>query len=213
MVVKTLFVSDKVVEHLYSRSIADRYKDVDLIIGCGDLPYYYLEFLLDMLNIPLLYVHGNHDPEKEFLSDGTAITGPNGGLNLHGASYYENKLLVAGLEGSLRYRQGMFQYSQTEMWFHVWQLVPRLLINKLRYGRYLDVLVAHSPPFGIHNGDDRVHIGFKAFLWLMRVFKPRYLVHGHQHVYSPNEVTETQYLETKVVNIYPYKILDIEVPS
>ena len=208
---KILFVSDKVVEHLYSPHITERHKDVDLIVGCGDLPYYYLEFLLTMLNIPLLYVHGNHDPEQEYLADGTAVSGPNGGVNLHRTTLYEEKLLLAGLEGSVRYREGLFQYTQSEMWFNVFRLIPRLLINKLRYGRYLDIFVAHSPPYGIHNGEDRVHIGFKAFLWLMQVFKPRYMVHGHQHIYSPTEITETQYLETKVINIYPYKILDIEV--
>ena len=210
---KILFVSDKVVEHLYNPNITQRHDDIDLIVGCGDLPYYYLEFLLTVLNIPLLYVHGNHDPEKEYLADGTAVTGPSGGSNLHRTSLYEKKLLLAGLEGSVRYREGLFQYTQYEMWLNVIQLIPQLLINKLRYGRYLDIFVAHSPPYGIHNGEDRVHIGFKAFLWLMQVFKPRYMVHGHQHIYSSTEITETQYLETKVINIYPYKILDIEVPA
>ena len=210
---KILFVSDKVVERLYSPSIAERHRDVELIVGCGDLPYYYLEFILSMLNVPLLYVHGNHDPEKEYLSDGTAITGPGGGLNLHCQVQKEKGLLLAGLEGSIRYKDGRFQHTQREMWFNVFYLIPRLMMNKLIYGRYLDILVAHSPPYGIHNGDDRIHAGFKAFLWFMRVFKPRYLIHGHRHIYNMNEVTETQYLETKVVNIYPYKILDVEVPA
>jgi Icc-related predicted phosphoesterase len=208
--VKALFVSDKVVAHLYTPNITQRYADIDLIVGCGDLPYYYLEFLLTMLNKPLFYVHGNHDPEKEYLSDGTAITGPNGGINLHGTIYQEENLLFAGLEGCIRYRKGLFQYSQQEMWFNVFSLIPKLLINKMRYGRYLDILVTHSPPLGIHNGEDRVHTGFEAFLWLMKVFKPRYLVHGHQHIYSPTETTETDYMETKVVNIYHYKILNLE---
>ncbi len=159
-------------------------------------------------------MHGNHDPEREYLSDGTTTTGPLGGVNLHCHTYKEKKLLLAGLEGSIRYRPGQFQYSQREMWENLlFHLVPRLLINKVRYGRYLDILVAHSPPFGIHNGDDHVHLGFKAFLWLMKVFKPQYLVHGHRHVYNPNEITETQFSETKVINIYPYKILDIEAPA
>ena len=157
MVVKTLLVSDKVVEHLYSPKIAERHKDIDLIIGCGDLPYYYLEFLLSVLNKPLLYVHGNHDPAKEYLADGTAISGPSGGINLHGITCHEKNLLLAGLEGSVRYRKGLFQYSQSEMWWNVYKLVPRLLINKLRYGRYLDILVAHSPPFG--EGSSRLHFG------------------------------------------------------
>jgi hypothetical protein len=48
-------------------------------------------------------------------------------------------------------------------------------------------------------------------MWFMRIFKPRYMVHGHRHVYNPNEITQTQYLDTKVINIYPYKVVNIEV--
>lgn len=211
---KVLFVSDKVVEHIYSPSIAQRYQDVKLVIGCGDLPYYYLEYIQSVLNVSLVYVHGNHDPEREYLSDGSMVSGPMGGVNLHNRTYKEHGLLIAGLEGSIRYREGLFQYSQHEMWLNVlFHMVPRFLMNKLRYGRYVDILVAHSPPYGIHNGDDRIHVGFNAFLWLMKVFKPRYLVHGHRHVYNPSEITETQYLDTCVLNIYPYKVMDIEVPE
>lgn len=210
---KTLFVSDKVVGHIYNPSVTERYNDIDLAVGCGDLPYYYLEYIQSILNVSLIYVHGNHDPEHEYLADGSAITGPLGGINLHCQTHKANNLLLAGLEGSIRYRQGAFQYSQREMWRNaILHLAPRLLINKLRYGRYLDILIAHSPPYGIHNGEDRVHVGFKAFLWVMQTFKPKYLVHGHRHVYNPSEVTETQYFETKVINIYPYKLLDIEAP-
>ncbi|MCB0164126.1 MAG: metallophosphoesterase family protein [Anaerolineae bacterium] len=211
---KILFISDKVVEHIYSPAAADKYRGVDLAVGCGDLPYYYLEYIQTVLNVSLVYVHGNHDPEQEYLSDGSVVTGPQGGVNLHCKTYNANNLLMAGLEGSIRYRQGSFQYSQQEMWSNAFlHLVPRLLINKLQYGRYLDVLVTHSPPFGIHNGDDRVHIGFKSFLWLMRTFKPQYLIHGHRHIYNPAEIIETQFHETKVINIYPYRVLDIEVPT
>ena len=210
---KILFISDKVVERLYSPKIAERHKDIDLIIGCGDLPYYYLEFIVCMLNVPLLYVHGNHDPEKEYLPDGAAITSPGGGINLHCTTHIEKNLLLVGLEGSIRYKRGKFQYTQREMWFNVFSLIPQLLFNRLRHGRYLDILVAHSPPYGIHNGEDRTHIGFEAFLWLMKVFKPRYLIHGHRHIYNPCETTETQFMDTKVINIYPFKILEIEAPS
>ncbi len=209
---KVLFVSDKVVEHIYSPSVVNHYAGVELVIGCGDLPYYYLEYIQSLLNVSLTYVHGNHDPEREYLSDGSVVTGPLGGLNLHGHSYKVKNLLLAGLEGSIRYREGKFQYSQQEMWRLVLtHMVPRLLYNKLRYGRYLDILVTHSPPFGIHNGDDRIHVGFHSFLWLMDVFKPRYLVHGHRHIYNPAEITNTLYNQTRIINIYPYKVLEIEV--
>ena len=88
---KILFVSDKVVERLYSSKIKENHNDIDLIVGCGDLPYYYLEFMVSMLDVPLVYVHGNHDPEKEYLCDGSAITGPGGGINLHCTTITEKK--------------------------------------------------------------------------------------------------------------------------
>ena len=209
---KILFVSDRVVNRIYSPNVAERYKEINLIVGCGDLPYYYLEYVQCMLHVPLVYVHGNHDPEQEYLPDGSAVTSP-GGINLHGITYVRNKVLLAGLEGSIRYKKGPFQYTQGEMWTNVLALAPKLYWNKLRYGRYLDILVAHSPPYGIHNGEDFTHTGFKAFLWLMKVFKPRYLIHGHRHIYNPTETTETQFMNTTVLNIYPFKILDIEAPA
>lgn len=209
-----LFVSDQIVDHLYGPGVTSYRNQVDIVIGCGDLPYYYLEYLQSMLDTPLFYVHGNHDSEHEYLADGTAITGPMGGINLHCHSYNERNLLLVGLEGSIRYkhRGSHFQYSQLEMWFNAFYLIPYLLLNKLRYGRYLDILVTHSPPYGIHNGEDHIHIGFKSFIWFMKIFKPRYLIHGHRHVYNSLEVTETQFKETTIINIYPYKFLEIEVP-
>jgi Icc-related predicted phosphoesterase len=208
--VKVLLVSDKVVEHIYSPSIAQRYQDVKLVIGCGDLPYYYLEYIQSVLNVSLVYVHGNHDPPIEYSASGAQSTGPGGCSNVHGRLVRERGLSIAGLEGSIRYKpQGRYQYTETQMWTQVLKLSPGLLCNRLLKGRPLDVLLAHSPPFGIHNGRDRTHIGFRSFLWLMDRFKPRYLLHGHRHVYNPLEVTETQYQDTTVINVYPYKLLEI----
>jgi uncharacterized protein len=96
------------------------------------------------------------------------------------------------------------------MMSNIMWLAPQLLVNRLRYGRWLDVLVAHSPPLGIHDESDPAHRGFAAFLTFMRWFKPRYLLHGHIHLYRRNVVTETRYLETDVINVYPYRVLDLE---
>lgn len=84
-------------------------------------------------------------------------------------------------------------------------MTPALLMNRLHYGRYIDILVTHSPPHGIHDGDDLAHRGFETFLDLMDWFKPRYLLHGHKHVYGP-EPTRTHYAETEVINVYPYRL-------
>ncbi|NOZ72802.1 MAG: metallophosphoesterase [Chloroflexi bacterium] len=210
---RLLAVSDKVEPRIYGPSITKVAGDVDLIIACGDLPYYYLEYIVSMLNRPFYYVHGNHD-RPEYRSDKRIITEPLGGTNLHQRVCRQNGLLIAGLEGSHRYNANEhYQYTQGEMWSRVLALAPTLLINRLLYGRYLDLMVAHSPPFGIHDGEDRPHIGFHAFLALMRWFKPRYFIHGHQHVYSNLTITRTRYQHTEVINVYPFKILDLDFSS
>jgi Icc-related predicted phosphoesterase len=208
--VKLLAVADKVVDLLYSPSLVEKYGDVDMVVSCGDLPYYYLEYIVTMLCVPLLYVHGNHDPPVEYTSSGLQLTGPGGCTNVHGRLVHERGLSIAGLEGSIRYKpQGRFQYTDAQMWSQAFKLTPALLYHRLAHGRPVDILLAHSPPYGIHNGRDRTHVGFNSFLWLMRRFQPRYLLHGHRHVYNPLETTETQYEATTVINVYPYKVLEI----
>jgi Icc-related predicted phosphoesterase len=208
--VKLLAVTDKVIELIYSPSLVENFRGVDMVLSCGDLPYYYLEYIVTMLNVPLLYVHGNHDPPIEYSSSGRQLTGPAGCINVHGRLVREKELSVVGLEGSIRYKpEGRYQYTDSEMWGQVLKMTPALLLNRLSTGRCMDILLAHSPPYGIHNGRDWTHVGFKSFLWLMRRFKPRYLIHGHRHVYNPLETTQTQYEQTMVINVYPYKILEI----
>jgi Icc-related predicted phosphoesterase len=209
--VKVLAVSDRLVDIIYSPAIVDKFGNVDMVLSCGDLPYYYLDYIVSMLNVPLLYVHGNHDPPVEYLSSGQQVTGPGGGTNVHNRFVQEKGLSVVGLEGSIRYKpQGNYQYTELEMWTKVFQLTPTLLLRRLFGGRRPDILLAHSPPYGIHNGGDRTHVGFRSFLWFMRHFRPRYLLHGHRHVYNPLETTETQYQDTMVINVYPYKVLEID---
>ena len=54
------------------------------------------------------------------------------------------------------------------------------------------------------------HTGFRSFLKFMTWFKPRYLLHGHIHLYRQDTITRTMVDETEVINVYPYKILDLE---
>ncbi len=208
---KILAVADKLVDFIYSPCLVDKYRDVDLVLSCGDLPYYYLEYIVTMLNVPLLYVHGNHDPAVEYTAGGQTEGGPSGCIDIHGRLVRQKNLSVVGLEGSIRYKpEGRYQYTDSEMWRLALGMAPRLLLHQTVTGRRLDVLVAHAPPFGIHDAEDPTHVGFRAFLWLMRAFKPRYFIHGHRHVYSPLEVTETRYEATTVINVYPYKTLEID---
>ena len=209
---RVLAVSDKVEPRLYGPSVTKVAGDADLIIGCGDLPYYYLEYLVSMLNKPLFYVHGNHD-RPEHRSNRTVVEEPQGGGNLHARMAIVEGLIIVGLEGSHRYnRNKRYQYTQAEMWGIMLKMIPALVTNRILYGRYVDILVTHSPPFGIHDAADRPHIGFKAFLSFMRWFKPRYLLHGHQHVYRDTEITRSHFAQTEIINVYPWKLLDLTFP-
>jgi Icc-related predicted phosphoesterase len=207
---KVLSLSDTLVRFVYSPQVRSHFKNIDLIIGCGDLEYYYLEFVLTALNAPLFYVRGNHDKVVEY-SGVDQRTAPGGGTDLHRRVGRYKGWLLAGVEGSLRYRFGQFQYTQAEMWKHVFSLVPGLLYNRLVYGRFLDVFVTHAPPAGIHDRDDLTHQGINAFRWLIRVFQPAYHFHGHIHIYRPDEVTETLFGSTRVINTFSYRetILDL----
>jgi len=206
--VKILVLSDEVVERLYSLCDRGHFSDIEVILGCGDLPYEYLENLVTLLNVPLLYVPGNHDPNYRF---GEPLTYAEGGSNLDLKSVRVKKFLIAGFGGSIHYRpHGTNQYTQTEAYARAFRLLPRLLLNRIQYGRSLDILITHSPPFGIHDDDTHAHQGLKAINWLIRVAKPRYHFHGHTHFQRRNiSPSETNHGLTKIMNIYPYKILEV----
>lgn len=208
---KILAVSDRVLDSIYCANVREKYPDVDLIIGCGDLPFYYLDFLISALNKPLVYVLGNHDAGPQYTVEGRVLTGVRGGIDLHGRTATVEGLLLAGLEGSMRYRPyGTLMYSESEMRWQAARLLPGLLRNYVRTGRFLDILVAHSPPYGVQDRPDLAHTGFKLFHTLLRAFKPRYLLHGHIHLYRQDAQRLSRVDQTTVINVYPRFVLDYE---
>jgi Icc-related predicted phosphoesterase len=208
--VKILGLSDVEVPAVYSSRIRERFGDIDIVVSCGDLPAAYLEFAVSMLDIPLYFVQGNHVYSIENKA-GTIQTHPDGAVNLHQKVYYDRKhdLIFAGIEGSLKYNKAAYQYSQRRMWWMILKMVPRFLINKILYGRYLDIFVTHAPATDLHDCNDYAHKGVDAFRWLIDTFKPRYHLHGHVHRYNPLSPRETQYKQTKVVNVYGYREINL----
>jgi Icc-related predicted phosphoesterase len=211
---RILTVSDKVEPVLYGPYIRERVGKIDLVLGCGDLPYYYLEYIVGLLDAPLFYVHGNHDavPERRIVpaaeaSDPRAF---DWGTDLHGRRVHYQGLLLAGLEGCRMYKPGApFQYQERQVRWQVLNLIWRLAWNRLRYGRYLDVLVTHAPPRGIHDAEDLPHQGFEAYLKLLRRCRPTLMIHGHTHVYNRNDITETDFGDTRIINTYGYRVLEL----
>ncbi len=207
--IKILSISDQIDPLIYSNNLKERYGDVEFVISCGDLSYMYLEYIITILNCPLYFVHGNHDPEQE-LNMGEPRAYPFGAQNLHRRILRNQGILMAGVEGCIRYNSRTpYQYTQGMMWNHVLKLVPGLLINKLIHGRYLDIFVTHAPPTGVHEGSDWAHQGIKAFRWLVNTFQPAYHFHGHIHYYRPDEVKESWVGKTKIINTYRSQVTEI----
>jgi len=200
---KILAISDDVAPQVYDPSIKTRFADVDLVLSCGDLPHYYLEYVATMLRVPVYYVMGNHGYELDDKDEQEVR--PGGCVDIHQKVVEHAGLLIGGLEGSMRYKPGPYQYTQLEMHYKA-----LILSTKMRFKRRrLDILITHAPPLGIHDGRDQCHTGFYAFLQFMERHQPRYLLHGHVHCYNQLQPTMTQYQHTTVVNVHPYRVLEI----
>jgi Icc-related predicted phosphoesterase len=204
---KILALSDQVIDRIYTLAVSGHFDDIDLVIGCGDLPYPYLEYLVTVLRAPLFYVPGNHDP---VVRENVPAAHVGGATNLDMDVVFKKGLILAGLGGSIRYRpDGVNMYSQEEMYRRMLGLMPRLLFNRVRHKRMLDILVTHSPPFGINDDDTHAHTGLKALNTLIRWTQPRYHLHGHNHFVRHNiEPCEARLGATKILNIFPYKVIE-----
>ena len=208
---KILTISDIVDRLVYSERIVDRFGDVDLILSCGDLPAHYLDYIVSMLNKPLYYVFGNHGPQPAM--PGQEPEGPAGCENIDGRVIDYQGLLIAGFEGSMRYNQNArYQYTDREMGWKISRLAPRLIWNKLRHGRYVDIMIAHAPPQGIHDESDLCHRGFRSFVRFLERYRPAYMIHGHVHLQFPLREQRTHYQDTTVINTYGYQVIEIDIP-
>jgi Icc-related predicted phosphoesterase len=211
---RILTVSDKVEPVLYSPYIRERVGKIDVVLACGDLPYYYLEYIVDQLDTSLFFVHGNHDKVIPAAMDGPALFGApttmSWAVNLHQRTACFKGLLLAGLEGCRMYNPNVpFQYTEGDVNRQAFFLSQRLFLNRLRYGRGLDILLTHAPPAGIHDDTDLPHRGFAAYLTLLRRFHPLLMIHGHQHVYNRLQATETDYEATRIINTYGYRVMEL----
>jgi Icc-related predicted phosphoesterase len=216
---KILCISDQIDPLVYSNSIKERFADVDLVLSAGDLPLDYLDFIVSSLNIPLIFVFGNNNLKgfshlknsyKTAYDVRESYSYSTGAIHAASSVIKEGSLIIAGLGGSMRYNNGENQYTNFQMNIEILKLIPKMLFHKIVHGRYLDILLTHASPQGIHDKADPCHCGFPAFLWFMRFFKPKYLVHGHIHLYDLSEIRTTKYHDTLVINAYSHFILETE---
>lgn len=183
---------------LWDRFDAERWRDIDLVVSCGDLKSQYLQFLVTMLRVPVFYVRGNHDVSY-------AEDPPSGCDDLDGRVLTYKGLRFAGLEGSMWYNGQPHQYTEFQMW-----MKANRLAYKLWRSRGVDIIVTHAPPAGIHDSEDRCHKGFKTFVGLINKHKPKCCIHGHTHLgYYNRRERETVVGATRVIDAYGYHVIQV----
>jgi hypothetical protein len=95
------------------------------------------------------------------------------------------------------------------MGWMILKMAPKLIWNQLRHGRSLDLLVTHSPPRHVNDREDIAHRGFRIMRRFLRWFRPAYQLHGHVHHYDRSQPNTVRYIDTDVINVFPYQRLEL----
>ncbi len=194
-----LAIADQETAFLWDHFDRSHLAGIDLIISCGDLSGEYLSFLATMTSAPVLYVHGNHDDNERDRS-------PGGCICIEDRIFVYRHVRILGLGGSMRYREGAYQYTERQMRNRVRRLFPALV-----YHRGFDILVTHAPAYALHDGADLPHQGFQTFTDLLTRYRPRFFLHGHVHpAYGRGYPRYDQVQGTHVINAcgmctFPYE--------
>lgn len=214
--VRVLAVSDEVVESLWQPSA--RRLEPDLVVGCGDLPFDYLEYLQSTLDVPVVFVPGNHDPDLSGYRSHRGLAmragmpveqaGPTGAVNADVQVVDILGLRIAGLGGCLRYRDGPNQYTEREQRRRARRLALRARWGRWRDHRDVDVLLTHAPPLGVGDGADSPHRGFAALHTLVDHLRPTLVLHGHVHPYG-QPVVDRRLGTALVCNVVGYRVVDV----
>jgi hypothetical protein len=215
---KALVVSDEVDERLWTDSV--RAYSVDLVLGAGDLPYEYLEFLANALDRPCVFVPGNHDPDLTgytrfgglSMRDGFPANwpGPMGGINADVRVVDVGGLRVAGLGGSVRYSNGPNQWTQAQQARRARKLVRCAERMRRRDGRGVDILLTHAPPLGLGDRDDPPHQGFECLHRTIERLQPKWLLHGHIHPHG-EPVPDRAAGKTRLRNVVGHQVMEFTI--
>ena len=222
---KILCISDQIDPVIYSKDIKEKYGDVDFIISAGDLPIDYLDFVQNSLNKPLYFVFGSHhlkalthyhpemaektkDGEVNIFKKGNTKKS-NQGIYIGFKSLKYENMIIAGVSGAKKHNDGKNQFTEKQMKRKLSKMIPALFFNKIKYGRYLDILVTHCPPLIEGEKEENKQEAFECFTKFINFFKPKYLIHGQVHIYDPQQCRSIRHGATEIINAYSRHILEI----
>jgi Icc-related predicted phosphoesterase len=202
---KILCISDRVESMLYGPRLNSYARGVEAVISCGDLPFDYLEYIITFLGVPVYYVLGNHDPGP----DGPEYPGGCTPLDGRVVEVGGDGVVLAGLSGSAQYSGGPNQYTERQMRHRTWALSVRIRCRRLLGRKGPGIFVTHSPPFGLGDEKDVAHVGFESFVELIDRHEPHLWLHGHIHLYGPDQERVLQKGATRIVNVYGHRIIEV----
>jgi hypothetical protein len=213
---RALVVADEVDDGLWAGGLPKPI--ADLVLGAGDLPFAYLEFLADAIDGPCVFVPGNHDRDLSSFSRYRGLSlkdgfpakwpGPAGAINVDGRVVDVAGLRIAGLGGSVRYNDGPNQWTQGQQARRARRLTRMAKRRQRGDGRAVDVLLTHAPPRNIGDRPDLPHHGFDCFLDTIEELQPRWLLHGHIHPYG-DHFRDHRIGETTIRNVVGQHILEL----
>lgn len=210
--VRVLVIADEEAPSLGVQTLRDLAPE--LVLAAGDLPWHYLEYIGSCIDAPLVFVPGNHDPEitrssrdrhGRFTYDGELRDGP----RPHGATNADQQVVeaaglrIAGLGGSLRYKPGPHQYTQSQ-----YAGRARRLLRRARRRGPVDVLLSHAPPLGLGDDDDLPHVGIDALHTVIERLEPSWHLHGHIHPYGKT-MPDRHVGPTTIRNVIPWKMVEV----
>ena len=199
---KILVIADSEEASLWDYYNRSRTEGVELILSCGDLKPEYLEFLATMVNVPVLFVRGNHDSVYD-------TRYPEGCIDIDDMIYEYKGFHILGLGGSMRYRQSKDMYTEAEMT----KRINSVLIKNM-FAESFDILVTHAPVRNYGDMEDLPHHGFVCFEKLLNTFKPSHMFYGHVHKeYGKFKRMIDHPSGTVLINGSGHYIIDVEKKS
>ena len=232
---KILLIADTEEKFLWenwTQSSADMLADVDLVLSAGDLNHLYLEFIVTMLNVPLVYVRGNHDGRyDEDPPEGCEDAEDRIVEVICGKGASKQKVRILGLGGSMRYIDGAADmYTEEEMRERV-RRAERMIRKRRLAGAAkgilipgakneagnnktgFDILLTHAPCRGYGDMEDLPHRGFECFNDLINKYSPQLHCYGHVHrEYGMIQRSIQHPSGTLLINCSGHQIIDFWTP-
>ena len=176
--------------HSYPKEniIKDLQQTYDIIFVLGDISDYYLKLISDYAaknNIPICGVVGNHDKwnylEKNHIVD------------VHMRNIEYGDILIGGFSGCAQYKEDKSSPQFT-------QLQAMVLLSAYEK---VDIFLSHNSPTNINIGTDEGFVGIYNYIITQ---KPKYVLHGHQHVNK-----ETIINDTHIIGVFGSRLLTLQI--